>query len=124
MRPFAGLRATGVAFRMARVSTSNGSSISLAAAAAEGRRFCVEDDFVGAVFSDATAAGVESAGTFPAAGFGGAATEGRPVIDAPQNGQFSASSSRTEALQDGQVLNSMNAPFGSLAEQANGSAEI
>ena len=45
-----------------------------------------------------------------AAGLGGAA-EGLPDMDAPQNGQSSTSSSRTDALQDGQLRNSMMDAF-------------
>ena len=41
----------------------------------------------------------------------GGAADGFPDMDAPQNGQSSTSSSRTDALQDGQLRNSMIGAF-------------
>jgi hypothetical protein len=119
MRPLAGLRETGIAFWTARVSISNGSASASAAGAVAGRRFAPEAGFcfvvvlpASAGFGDAADGFAEGgAAVFDGAAAGFAAAAGEPDMEAPQNGQFSASSSRTDALQDGQVLNSMNAPF-------------
>jgi hypothetical protein len=117
---------------MARVSTSNGSSLSPAAGPGAGRLFLAGSGFRAPDLPDAAVpapvpddfgeAGASAAGSD--ADCRGGAGDGFPVIDAPQNGQFSASSSRTEALQEGQLLNSMNAPFNSLAKRTNVSAEF
>ena len=121
VRPLAGFGLTGAAFLSARESTSNGSSLSadFSGSGSGGReRAAPAAGFPGPApddgpFDGAGAPDFEGpAAGFPGAdGFGAGFALGFPDIEAPQNGQSSSSSSRTEALQDGQVRNSMADAF-------------
>src|SRR6188474_2434656 len=107
MRPLAGLGLTGGAWTSDRVSTSNGSASSASSGAGLGF------GLVRALAGPGPAAFAVCAGfaadvalaAFVGAGLGLA--EGFPDIEPPQKGQSSTSSSRTEALQAGQVRKSM-----------------
>lgn len=107
-----------MAFLRAVVSTSNGSPASSPDFGAAGRPPgepgfgappCGRDDAAGDFAAPPAAGDPEEgrAGPEDAAGFFGAAAVGFPDIEAPQNGQSSTSSSRTEALQAGQLRKSM-----------------
>lgn len=118
VRTLVGRGASLIAFRSAVVSTSNGSPESSpvlggvgrpAADPGRGAPACGRDGGAG-VFpelldGDAPEEGRAAPGAGP--GFLGAAAVGLPDIEAPQNGQSSTSSSKTEALQAGQLRNSI-----------------
>ncbi len=123
VRPLPGLIATAVACLLASGSTSNGSLLSAGRSSSGSGRARTgpgpAGDFGAGV---PRCAGVSGAGFTGAAGRLVPAAEGRvagraaglagaadgfPDMDAPQNGQSSTSSSRTDALQDGQLRNSM-----------------
>lgn len=108
MRPLAGLGLTGGAWTSDRVSTSNGSASSASSGAGPGFGFVRALAGPGPAAAFAVWAGFAAdvvLAAFVGAGFGLA--EGLPDIEAPQKGQSSTSSSRTEALQAGQVRKSM-----------------
>ncbi len=99
--PLAGRGDSAIAREDAAASTPNGSS-SAASLGFEGADLAAGLlDVVGALAAGAAA--LETAGFV--ATFGGGALLAPPFIEAPQNGQCSASSSSTDCLQAGQVAN-------------------
>ena len=116
VRPLPAFTLTWVADLLASGSTSNGSLVSSSRSGSGSRVGRVRPappagafSGVGLLVAGAPGFAAPGAGDLvgPAAGFGAGLAPGLPDIDAPQNGHSATSSSRTDALQDGQLRNSM-----------------